>query len=154
VLDEGRLAVNDVPTGNAAYDDEVQAVRGNILSIEDKITELLSTLNPRQSSAVATRLRELETQLDALQQEEIALLKQRDTIYAPVMARRLDQLNDAMREASENITPERRAKVNFLFRQLLSRVTVDHRNGTLEFEWVHGEWSQFSYREPVPLSEP
>jgi hypothetical protein len=153
VLDEGRLAVNDVPTGNTAYDNEVQEVRGAILGIEDKITELLSTLNPRQSAAVAARLRELETELEALREKELALLKRRDTIYAPVLARRLDQLNDAMREAGEQMTPERRAKVNFLLRQLLSKAVVDHRNGTLEFMWVHGEYSPVRYREPSPLRE-
>jgi DNA invertase Pin-like site-specific DNA recombinase len=136
--------VGTCPAGaGGEIDDQLQDIEGQIWGTEEGLERLLDAIQGGRTSALVHRVRELETALDELRQRESELHHRKAATQGPMLARRLDELSDALVNVAEDRMP-----ANLALRSLLSSAVVDWRRGSLCLQWKHGGESELQYGWP------
>lgn len=139
VRDAARL-VATAPSGDTSVDDRLSSVEAALNVLDDQIENLVNALSAGPSMALSARLRDMEAEKEALEQEQKELLER---LAGPLMAKKLDEL-----EAALTANPLDKSKANTLLRQVLSGVTVNYRSGTLDLLWKNGGVSSVIFGWP------
>jgi DNA invertase Pin-like site-specific DNA recombinase len=141
-----QLARTAPPASDAGRDvqREVASAEANLSNLEDRMEEIMRSIERRPSDALGRRLAKLEgehkTAKDGLEE-----LKRRQSILDGfAIQKRLDELKDSL-----GSTPLNRAHVNTMLRLLASEVVIHWRDGRLVFVWQHSGESALQYAWPV-----
>lgn len=131
------------PAGDGDVDRRIEEADNNLLGLSEVAENLAETLAGGYSPTIANKLREVEVALDEVRRERAVLVRERDAFAGRVVKHNLVELGQALRT-----DPLDRAKVNALFRGLLSEVVVEHELGQLRLVWRHGGESRIQYAMP------
>lgn len=130
--------MEDAPAGDRSpeLDRLVQDLEGAVGAVVDSLDHLTALLARSPSAALAAQIRKTEESL-RVYQAELADARDRQSLAdVGVVHARLATLQDAIEpDEGEPVDPGR---VNAALRALFSRVTVDHREGVLYFNWRQG----------------
>ena len=155
-----RLAerLRDVPAGGPGNDDDEQVIV-NLSEQQDalrhKARSLLDNLSFERSPALVARLRETETELEAVTATLSALLERREVTSGPLIGNRVGRVLallcpeppegrdvPALADLEDTID---RAALNAALRGIFTRAVINWSHGTLEFEWTHGGTTELPF---------
>lgn len=136
--------VATVPSGDTSVDDRVSSVEAALEALSDQIGNLVSALSAGPSVALSARLRDMEAEKEALELERKELLERQAVVTGPIMAKKLEELKQALTS-----NPLDKTRTNALLRQVLSNVVVRYQTGQLEFVWKNGGISSTAFAFPT-----
>ena len=140
----------DVPAGDIdrRLDREHEDVTGTIGVLEDQLSELLEAMDKQPSAKLAALIRELEQRLHGMRRLLHDVEERRCMADLGIVHSRLSHLEDAMGHGVDDPEPVSLERVNTALRVLFSGVTVNHRVGTLDFQWKQGGTTRIVYAWP------
>ncbi|OYY78966.1 MAG: hypothetical protein B7Y43_03565 [Sphingomonas sp. 28-62-20] len=154
ILERLSERLRDVPAGGPGNDDDEQAIL-NLSEQQDalrhKARTLLDNLSFERSPALVARLRETETELEAVTATLSALLERREVTSGPLIGNRVGRVLDLLcpeppegrlADLEDNIN---RAALNAALRGIFTRAVINWSNGTVEFEWTHGGTTELPF---------
>lgn len=109
-----------------------EALDRNAEELEGLVEAYVSSRSP----AIQERLRKAEADRETLEAAHRELSERMESVQGPLLRKRLADLWEALGTKPLDI-----GKANLALRAMLSKVVVDYRSGTLDFEWKHGGWS-------------
>ncbi|MBR8284666.1 recombinase family protein [Burkholderia vietnamiensis] len=137
-----RASYDDIATSLSAYGseglaDEIAKLDATAMALGDQIEELVDTLaTVGRSAAITKRLRELETELEELQE---TIRGKRALLGTRSLAARLGDLQEALDGGTV-------ASVNTALRELLASAVVDYQTGHLILRAHSGALVQVTYQ--------
>lgn len=142
--------LRDAPAGNrsANLDDEIVNLEGEAGQLGDRMEAILRAIETGgDASALVQRLRKLEGEYEKARARLRELEDRRAATAGATVHARINRLLAALEP--EEGRPDAGA-VNVALQSVFRRVTIDYRNGALEFEWLHGGDVEVPYALPVP----
>ena len=143
----------DVPAGGAGGDEAEDAIfqaEAQLDALREQAGFLLDNLSHERSPALAARLREVEGAIAEAQGVLAGHIERRDATSGLLIGARVARAvallrpeGDGQRESLEGTID--RAALNAALRGLFSRVVVNWKEATLEFEWTHGGVTKLVY---------
>ena len=150
--------LRDVPAGGLGNDDDEHVIV-NLSEQQDalrhKARSLLDNLSFERSPALVARLRETETELEAVTATLSALLERREVTSGPLIGNRVGRVlallcpeppegrdGPALVDIEDTID---RAALNAALRGLFARAVINWSRGTVEFEWTHGGTTELPF---------
>jgi DNA invertase Pin-like site-specific DNA recombinase len=133
--------IADVPAGDRApaLDGEAVNLQGEIMAAENSLADLLDLLDREPSQALARRIRAAEASLSVLRADLEGIEQARAVADGGMVHTRLEALADAFD------TPADTGGINAALRLLFAGVTIDHREGLLQFQWRQGGTTALRY---------
>lgn len=133
--------IADVPAGDRApaLDSEAVNLQGEIMAAENSLADLLDLLDREPSQALARRIRAAEASLSVLRTDLEGIEQARAVADGGMVHTRLEALADAFD------TPADTGGINAALRLLFAGVTIDHREGLLQFQWRQGGTTALRY---------
>ena len=141
--DWGKL-VEEVPTGELGADLDLEyAERASTISaLTDRLEAFSSIMNRHPSSTVAVQLQETEHEIARLVSDQDATDETRAMVDHGIVRLRLGTLIEAIGSIQDD---GKAARINAVMRSLFSGVTVNHREGLLQFQWRQGGETSLRY---------
>jgi DNA invertase Pin-like site-specific DNA recombinase len=136
VIREGLPRVLDqVPSGDASIDTEVEALRFELENAETGLFALIDELASRgRSPALSAAIAEQEALKDELETKLEAAARRQDTASPSSQRRRVETLSTLL--VADDLLDA--AALNARLRGLFSRVMPDWRDGKVRFRWIDG----------------
>lgn len=133
--------VADVPAGDRAPALDVDAanLQGAIMAAENDLGDLVELLDRSHSLALAGRIRAAEAGLASLRADLAGIEQARAIADGGLIHTRLEALQDAFDD------PTNIGEINAAMRLIFAAVTVEHRQGTLAFQWRQGGTTRLGY---------
>lgn len=130
-------------SGGEELDVRLANIRAQQVGYDEAISRIVETLaEVGRSPALVAKLRQLESEREAVDAEEAETRTRIDEAAGPVIAKKVADLLEALAA-----TPMDRGLVNALLRQTFRRIVIDTEGGTMMFEWKQGGegFVQFDY---------
>lgn len=114
-------------------DEELRSLETGLEAIREQIEHVIDAIAMGNNSVtLKDRLRTLEDTQDAQEEELTALAEKINAASTPVVQTRISNFEKLVTAGTD------KAAINAAMRQLFSKVTVEHEDGMLRFEWLHG----------------
>lgn len=135
--------IADMPHSDTDLAGQIRSHEGLLMAVEDRIENVMDSLQVQPSDALRVRLRTLETQHQALKAELGEMFDRAAKSESRLVAYKADILESTLSG------PEADPKaINTALRSMLKQVVVDYRTGQLELHWQHGGTSSVLYAFP------
>lgn len=134
------------PAGDAGadIDADIEHIDASMSAIEDMIRNLMEGIERGRASMIERqRVRDLESEHEALERRRAELLEKRATVAGPLVDQRLNALQNVFKAPALD-----RRQANAILRQVFSQIEVDYRRGDLILDWKHGGLSYVVFAWP------
>lgn len=139
------MLVATAPAGDNGkqIDKEIRSLEAALEGGSTVMEKLLAAVTRSPSAALATRIRDLETERDAMTAQLEELQERRHETSGKLVQSKLAEL-----KRLADAEPLDRTALNAIVQQTVARVDVDSDNGLLLFQWKHGGESEIVYAMP------
>lgn len=147
VLSSWHHLAADMPAGDrhGHLDRERSSAEGAISALEDHLEVLADTLARSPSHTVGQAIRRVEQELRTMREALQDIEEQQAGADGGLIAMRVSALGEAMEPKEGEVSL---AAINAGLRSLFAGVFVDHRKGTLRFQWKQGGSTSVLYCWP------
>ncbi|MEX2126590.1 MAG: recombinase family protein [Woeseia sp.] len=132
-----------MPHSDADLTDQIRRQEAQVAGIEERIENVLDTLQVQPSAALRARLRKLEANHQSVKADLDVHYERASVSESKLVAHKADVLEAALSEPVADVK-----KINTALRSMLRCVVIDYRSGQLELHWQHGGKSAVLYTFP------
>lgn len=145
-LDHYEEAIHFMTAGDAGngIQAKIESFERGIDILKEQINKILYTISPSQSPSVANKIMEMEAEIESNEKQLRVLYTEKDAAIGTMLNKRIEDLRKTL-----SMSPINRNEVNVLLRQILSGVTINYQNGTIDLLWKHGGESSLLYAWPM-----
>jgi DNA invertase Pin-like site-specific DNA recombinase/transcriptional regulator NrdR family protein len=122
---------------------EIEQIEKGIDVTKEQIERLLDALPSKHSPTIDKKIRGLEDNLELLEKKREELYTRKEAASGLLFNKNIKALREALKRR-----PLDKTEVNLILRQLLSRIVIDYKSGTLVFQWKTGGETELLFAWP------